>query len=95
MLVAGGASVALGPKPKLGSAALIAFLAGASPTIDDFWRAEDPGQRMAELTNFSKNLALLGALLVLMGMKEPWPAGVAVPRRTRNRLRRLVTRLAA
>ena len=94
MLVAGGASVALGLKPKPGSAALIAFLAGASPTIDDFWRAEDPGQRMAELINFSKNLALLEAALVLMGMKEPWPASVAVPRRTRNRLRRLLTRLA-
>jgi uncharacterized membrane protein YphA (DoxX/SURF4 family) len=61
MLVAGGASVALGLKPKLGSAALIAFLAGASPTMHDFWRAEDPGQRMAVLINFSKNLALLGA----------------------------------
>src|SRR6516162_2682357 len=60
MLVAGGASVALGLKPKLGSAALIAFLAGASPTMHDFWRAEDPGQRMAVLINFSKNLALLG-----------------------------------
>jgi putative oxidoreductase len=95
MLVAGGASIALGLKPKLGSAAIIAFLAGASPTMHDFWRAEDPGQRMADLINFSKNLALLGAALALMGTKEPWPASVPVPRRTANRVRRLVTRLAA
>lgn len=54
-----------------------------------------PGQRMADLRNFSKNLALLGAALVLIAMKEPWPASVAVSRRTRNRVRRLVTRLAA
>jgi hypothetical protein len=34
--------------------------------MHDFWRAEDPGQRMADLINFSKNLALVGAALVLM-----------------------------
>jgi uncharacterized membrane protein YphA (DoxX/SURF4 family) len=95
MLMADGASIALGLKPKLGSAAIITFLARASPTIDDFWRAEDPGQRMADLINFSKNLALLGAALAFMGMKEPWPASVPVPRRTTNRVRRFVTRLAA
>ena len=28
------------------------------------------------MINFSKNMALLGAAIALMGMEEPWPASV-------------------
>jgi putative oxidoreductase len=47
MLIMGGASVLLGIKPKLGAAAIVGFLAGVSPVMHDFWKAEDPNQRMA------------------------------------------------
>ena len=77
-LVIGGASILLGIKPKLGALAIIGFLAGVSPSIHNFWAIEDPNQRMNEMINFSKNLALLGAALALMGVKEPWPASVPV-----------------
>src|SRR6185437_322464 len=77
-LVVGGASILLGIKPRLGALAIIGFLAGVSPAIHDFWKIEDPNQRMNEMINFSKNLALLGAALALMGVKEPWPASVPV-----------------
>lgn len=73
MLLAGGASIILGLKPKLGALAIAAFLGGASPVMHDFWRQQDPNQRMSEMYQFEKNLALLGATLALMGMKEPWP----------------------
>ncbi len=77
-LIAGGASVLLGIKPKLGTAAIAGFLLGVSPVMHDFWRVEDPNQRMNEMINFSKNVALLGSALALMGVDEPWPASVPV-----------------
>jgi hypothetical protein len=45
-----------------------------------FWDLEDPGQRMNEMINFSKNVALLGAALALMSLEEPWPTSVPVVR---------------
>ena len=77
-LLLGGASLLLGVKPKLGAAMVAGFLAGVSPVMHDFWRAEDPNQRMNDMINFSKNLALLGGALALMGVEEPWPASVPV-----------------
>lgn len=77
-LIVGGASILLGVKPKLGALAIMGFLAGVSPTMHDFWRIEDQGQRMNEMVNFSKNMALLGGALALMSVEEPWPASVPV-----------------
>jgi putative oxidoreductase len=77
-LIAGGASILLGVKPKLGAAAIAGFLAGVSPVMHDFWRVEEPNQRMNEMINFSKNMALIGGALALMGVDEPWPASVPI-----------------
>jgi len=77
MLLAGGASILLGIKPKLGALAIIGFLVGVSPTMHDFWNLQDPGQRMNEMVNFSKNMALLGGAVALLGVEEPWPASLA------------------
>jgi putative oxidoreductase len=77
MLTAGGASLVLGLKPKLGVAAVLGFLAGVSPVIHDFWNVEDPQQRQNDLINFSKNMALAGATLALAGVEEPWPASLS------------------
>lgn len=76
-LAAGGASIILGVKPKLGAAAIIGFLAGVSPIMHDFWNMEDPNQRQNDMINFSKNMALLGGALALAGVEEPWPASVS------------------
>ncbi len=78
LLLLGGASVLLGTKPKLGTAAIIAFLASVSPMMHDFWTQKDPSQKQNEMIQFSKNMALLGAAVALMGVKEPWPASVNV-----------------
>jgi putative oxidoreductase len=77
-MIAGGASILLGVKPKLGALAIVGFLAGVSPVMHDFWSVEDQGQRMNEMINFSKNLALLGAAVALMSVEEPWPASVPI-----------------
>jgi uncharacterized membrane protein YphA (DoxX/SURF4 family) len=77
-LIIGGASIMLGVKPKLGTLAVLGFLASVTPKMHDFWHVEEPSQRMAEMTNFTKNVALAGAALALMGVEEPWPASVPV-----------------
>lgn len=60
VMLLGGTSILLGVKPKHGAAAILGFLAGVSPIMHDFWRMEDPNQRMNDMINFSKNLALMG-----------------------------------
>lgn len=77
-LIVGGASLILGVKPKLGAAAIMGFLLGVSPMMHDFWRQQDANQHMAEMVNFTKNMALLGGAMALMGVEEPWPVSVPV-----------------
>jgi putative oxidoreductase len=77
-LVVGGASIILGTKPKLGTLAILGFLTATTPTMHDFWKHEDQEKRMNEMIHFSKNVALLGGALALMGVEEPWPASVPV-----------------
>lgn len=75
-LAVGGASIILGLKPQLGTLAILGFLATVSPVMHDFWTHVDPQQKQAEMINFSKNMALLGAALVMAGLEE-WPLSVA------------------
>ncbi len=77
-LIIGGASLLLGVKPKLGSLAILGFLAGVSPIMHDFWRNEDPNERQINMINFMKNAALACGALALMGVEEPWEASVPV-----------------
>lgn len=89
-LVLGGASILAGVKPRLGTAAVIGFLAGVSPVMHDFWHKEDPQERTAEMINFSKNMALLGGAMALMGVEEPWPVSVPIARpKPTSRLKKL------
>ncbi|HZQ56041.1 MAG TPA: DoxX family protein [Bryobacteraceae bacterium] len=74
-LIVGGASIVLGLRPKIGAAAIIAFLASVSPLFHDFWNTADPDARQNDFFHFTKNLALLGAALALAGIEE-WPASV-------------------
>jgi uncharacterized membrane protein YphA (DoxX/SURF4 family) len=95
LLVLGGASILLGTRPKLGVAAILAFLSGVSPIMHDFWNVE-PEKRPHEMVNFTKNLALAGATLALLGVEEPWPASVPLETKTpADRFRSLARRIAA
>ena len=89
VLIAGGTSVLLGLKPKLGAAAIVGFLAGVSPIMHDFWN-EDAEQRMNDMINFTMNLALVGGATALMAVEEPWPASIAPQPTVRQRARRML-----
>ena len=94
MLVLGGTSILLGVKPKLGTLAVIGFLAGVSPVMHDFWN-EDAEQRMNDMINFTKNMALAGGAMALMAVEEPWPASVPVLAPKKNIVQRVLREIAA
>jgi uncharacterized membrane protein YphA (DoxX/SURF4 family) len=77
-LALGGTSILLGVKPKVGTAAIMGFLAGVSPVMHDFWRHEDPAKRQEDKIQFTKNMALLGGAMALLAVEEPWPTSVPV-----------------
>lgn len=93
VLIAGGTSILLGVKPKLGAAAILGFLAGVSPIMHDFWN-QNAEQRMNDTVNFMKNLALAGGAMALMGVEEPWPASVT-KKKPMHRVKRLFQDIAA
>ncbi len=76
MLVAGGVSILTGTQPRQGLAALVAFLLPVSLQMHRFWEESDPQKRMAETVNFTKNMALLGAALMMLELDHPWPISV-------------------
>jgi len=90
VLIAGGTSILLGIKPRLGAAAIVGFLAGVSPVMHDFWKQEQPEMRMNDMINFTKNMALAGGAIALMGLEEPWPASVAPQPSVRTQAKRML-----
>jgi putative oxidoreductase len=76
MMVAGGLSLLTGAQPKIGAASIAGFLLGVSPTMHAYWNEQDPQQRMHEMVNFTKNVALIGGALLAAGQPEPWPWSV-------------------
>jgi putative oxidoreductase len=76
MILAGGLSVLAGLKPRQGLALIVGFLVPVSLQMHRFWEIEEPSQRMSEMVNFTKNVALIGAALALMQIEEPWPLSI-------------------
>jgi len=60
LLVLGGLSLLTGVKQKVGASLVTTFLTGVTPMMHDYWNVQDQGQRMNEMINFTKNLALIG-----------------------------------
>ena len=65
MILAGGLSVLLGYKAKLGAAIIFLFLVPTSVMMHAFWTIEDPMQAMPEMAQFFKNLSMAGAALMI------------------------------
>jgi uncharacterized membrane protein YphA (DoxX/SURF4 family) len=77
LMALGGLSLLTGYKPKIGPALITAFLAGVTPSMHRFWSEADPQQRQAEMINFMKNVALVGAAMIAASHPEPWPVAPA------------------
>jgi uncharacterized membrane protein YphA (DoxX/SURF4 family) len=95
-LTVGGASILLGVKPKLGTLAILGFLAGVTPVMHDFWKQQDPQMRQNDMINFTKNMAMAGAALALFGVEEPWEASIPIAQpKGMDRVRAIGRRLRA
>jgi putative oxidoreductase len=75
LLIVAGVSLLLGLAPKIGIAATALFLVPVTLTMHQFWK-EEGAARMTDLINFTKNFGLLGAVLMLAAVPEPWPISV-------------------
>jgi len=72
LLLVGGISVLFSLYPTIGAAALVTFLLPVTFTMHAYWKVQDPMAKMAERVNFMKNIALLGAALLLLAIPQPW-----------------------
>lgn len=76
LLLVGGLSLLLGAFPKVGVAAVVVFLVVVAFWMHNFWAVTEPMQKMGEMVNFTKNLALAGSALMFLAIPEPWPLSV-------------------
>jgi putative oxidoreductase len=64
-IIAGGLMIALGLWADLGALLIIGFLAGITPIMHAYWKIEDPQMQQLQAAMFFKNVALLGAALII------------------------------
>jgi len=65
VIIAGGLMIGLGVWADLGALLVIGFLAGITPIMHAYWKVEDPQMKQIQSAMFFKNLALLGAALII------------------------------
>ena len=68
LLLLGGLSVLLGVWPDLGALLLAVFLIPTALLMHQFWKETDPQAKQMEQIQFSKDIALAGASLMLVGL---------------------------
>lgn len=71
MLIAGGLGVMLGVYVEISLWLLVVFLVVASFGIHSFWSVPEE-QKMREKMNFMRNMAYVGALLILIYFSDLW-----------------------
>ena len=71
LLLVGGISIMLNLYPMIGLSALVLFLIPVTLKMHAFWAVDDPNAKMGETVQFMKNMALLGAVLILFAGMNP------------------------
>lgn len=72
MMLLGGLGVLLGVYIQLSVLLLAVFLLVVTFKMHQYWKVSDQMARMGEEINFKKNIALLGAVLMLLAIPLPW-----------------------
>ena len=62
---AGGLSILLGYRAKLGAWLLVLFLVPVTLTMHKFWAVQDPMMAQIQMILFMKNVSMLGAALLI------------------------------
>ncbi len=68
MLILGGAAILFNVYAILGMLILILFLIPTTFVMHQFWKEADMNAKMMERINFTKNLALIGALILVISI---------------------------
>jgi putative oxidoreductase len=71
--LAGGLSILLGYRVKIGAWLIVLFLAAVTPMMHNFWTVADPMMHQMQFIMFMKNLSMLGgALFISQTGAGPW-----------------------
>src|SRR5882762_5550032 len=65
LAVAGGLSILLGYRAKLGAWLLVIFLIPVTLMMHNFWAVHDPMMAQVHMAMFMKNISMLGAALLI------------------------------
>jgi putative oxidoreductase len=76
LIIIGGLLIIVGWHVRIGIAAIVLFLVPVTFLMHNYWAETDPMQRMNQRVNFQKNLALLGAALMMLMIPRPWMVGI-------------------
>ena len=73
LALAGGLSILLGYRARIGAWLLVLFLLGVTPMLHNFWAVSDPVMHQMQFVMFMKNLSMLGgALFFATAGTGPW-----------------------
>jgi len=73
LALAGGLSILLGYRAKIGAWLIALFLIGVTPMMHKFWVISDPLKYQLQLATFMRNVSMLGgALLISQFGAGPW-----------------------
>lgn len=78
MILLGGIGVITGIYTTISLWLIIIFLVLVTFKMHAYWAVTDVNMKMAEQVNFKKNLALLGAALMLLALATPWAMSVTL-----------------
>jgi len=73
LIIIGGLLVIAGWHVRLGLACIVLFLVPVTFMMHNYWVETDMMQKINQRVNFQKNLALLGAALMMLMIPRPWP----------------------
>ncbi len=73
LVLLGGISVAFGVQPTRRVVLLVIFLIPITIGMHNYWVNTDPQDRQMNQAMFEKNVAMLGAALMLLAIPQPWP----------------------
>jgi putative oxidoreductase len=71
--LAGGLSILLGYRARIGAWLIVLFLAAVTPMMHNFWTVADPMMHQTQFIMFMKNLSMMGgALFISQSGAGPW-----------------------
>ena len=73
LALAGGLSILLGYRARMGAWLIVLFLVGVTPMMHNFWSVTDPMIYQMQMVMFMKNVSMLGGALVVSQLGSgPW-----------------------